>query len=117
MLIVLFPSQRGHILKGVAGIYNRSDYLPEKDAAMVLWLNRLELLINDDDNVSILPRTTDLTRVRLIVVYQSGETLEPLNIAFRIHTRELTDIGMNRISFDGLNPTWANMTLLKSTNR
>ncbi|MCL1056821.1 site-specific integrase [Shewanella gelidimarina] len=60
----VIESQLGHMLKGVAGIYNRSDYLPEKDAAMVLWLNRLELLINDDDNVSILPRATDLTRVR-----------------------------------------------------
>ena len=57
----VIESQLGHILKGVAGIYNRSDYLPEKDAAMVLWLNRLELLINDDDNVIILPRAADLS--------------------------------------------------------
>jgi len=50
-----------HRTKGNAGIYNRSDYLPEKDAATVLWLSKLELLINDDDNVIVLPRAADLT--------------------------------------------------------
>ncbi|WP_318476357.1 tyrosine-type recombinase/integrase [Photobacterium leiognathi] len=44
----------GHSLGGVMAIYNRSQYLPEKRAALELWLDRLDLLINPADNVLLL---------------------------------------------------------------
>ncbi len=36
----------GHSIQGVAGIYNRSQYLPEKRQALELWTQRLQLLIS-----------------------------------------------------------------------
>jgi len=50
----VIESQLGHKLKGVAGIYNRSDYLPEKDSALELWLERIELLKRKDENIVLL---------------------------------------------------------------
>lgn len=47
----------GHTLGGVMAIYNRSQYLPEKRAALDMWLEHLELLADKPDNVSILKRT------------------------------------------------------------
>ena len=44
----------GHSLGGVMAIYNRSQYLPEKKAALELWLDRLDLLINPADNVLVM---------------------------------------------------------------
>lgn len=44
----------GHSIVGVAGIYNRSQYLPEKRKALDLWLDRLHLLQNRDDNVFLM---------------------------------------------------------------
>jgi integrase len=41
----------GHSLGGVMSIYNRSQYLPEKKAALDMWLDRLDLLANPIDNV------------------------------------------------------------------
>lgn len=50
----VIESQLGHVLKGVAGIYNRSDYLVEKEAAMELWLERLEVIRGTSDNIVFL---------------------------------------------------------------
>ncbi|QYJ94760.1 tyrosine-type recombinase/integrase [Shewanella spartinae] len=50
----VIESQLGHVLKGVAGIYNRSDYLVEKEAAMELWLERLEIIRGTSDNIVFL---------------------------------------------------------------
>ena len=47
----------GHALGGVMAIYNRSQYLPEKKAALDMWVERLDLLTDKPDNVSILKRT------------------------------------------------------------
>ncbi len=44
----------GHSLGGVMAIYNRSQYLPEKLAALDMWLERLELLSNPQSNVLVL---------------------------------------------------------------
>lgn len=52
----------GHSIQGVAGIYNRSQYLPEKRQALELWCNRLdELLTGEISNVFLL-RVNDDTR-------------------------------------------------------
>lgn len=49
----VIESELGHTLGGVAGIYNRAHYVPEKAEALEMWIRRLdELRI---DNVSILP--------------------------------------------------------------
>ncbi len=50
----VIESQLGHVLKGVAGIYNRSDYLVEKEVAMELWLERLEVIRGTSDNIVFL---------------------------------------------------------------
>lgn len=39
---------------GVAGIYNRSQYLPEKLNALTVWSDRLELLKADIKNLSFI---------------------------------------------------------------
>ncbi len=44
----------GHTLGGVMAIYNRSQYLPEKEAALETWLERLMLLSNNSSNVVML---------------------------------------------------------------
>jgi hypothetical protein len=44
----------GHTIQGVAGIYNHSQYLPEKLKALELWQDRLALLRGDTDNVVLL---------------------------------------------------------------
>lgn len=41
----------GHSLGGVMAIYNRSQYIPEKTAALNMWCEWLELLVNPVDNV------------------------------------------------------------------
>lgn len=41
----------GHSLGGVMAIYNRSQYLPEKLAALNMWCEWLDLLLNPHDNV------------------------------------------------------------------
>lgn len=46
----------GHSIQGVAGIYNRSQYLPEKLKALELWQDRLALLRGDMQNVVMLGR-------------------------------------------------------------
>ena len=47
----------GHSIHGVAGIYNRSQYLPEKLAALELWQQRIELLRSDAPNVVIFSKS------------------------------------------------------------
>lgn len=47
----------GHSLGGVMAIYNRSQYLPEKKKALDMWIERLALLVDKPDNISILKRT------------------------------------------------------------
>jgi integrase len=47
----------GHTVQGVAGIYNRSQRLPEKLQALELWLDRLALLQSDSTNVVVLEQT------------------------------------------------------------
>lgn len=44
----------GHSIQGVAGIYNRSQYLPEKLDALNKWQDRLALLRGDTNNVVML---------------------------------------------------------------
>ncbi|WP_219822480.1 tyrosine-type recombinase/integrase [Shewanella insulae] len=44
----------GHSLGGVMAIYNRSQYLPEKLAALNMWCEWLELLVNPADNVVLI---------------------------------------------------------------
>ncbi|MBB1475854.1 site-specific integrase [Shewanella sp. SG41-3] len=46
----------GHTIQGVAGIYNRSQRIPEKLQALELWLDRLELLQSDTTNVVLLEK-------------------------------------------------------------
>ena len=46
----------GHSIQGVAGIYNRSQYLPEKLKALELWQERLALLRGNTENVVMLGR-------------------------------------------------------------
>ncbi|MBW8186569.1 tyrosine-type recombinase/integrase [Shewanella nanhaiensis] len=41
----------GHTLGGVMAIYNRSQYLPEKTAALNMWCEKLELMLNPIENV------------------------------------------------------------------
>jgi integrase len=40
----VIESELGHSLDGVAGIYNRAHYVPEKAAALEMWISRLEEL-------------------------------------------------------------------------
>ena len=47
----------GHELVGVMKIYNRSQYIPEKKVALDMWVERLKMLEDKPDNVSILKRT------------------------------------------------------------
>ncbi|MGE6648834.1 tyrosine-type recombinase/integrase [Shewanella colwelliana] len=44
----------GHSLGGVMAIYNRSQYLPEKLAALNMWCEWLELLVNPVDSVVLI---------------------------------------------------------------
>ena len=44
----------GHSLGGIMAIYNRSQYLPEKQKALDMWLERLSVLTNPADNIVIL---------------------------------------------------------------
>lgn len=44
----------GHSLGGVMAIYNRSQYIPQKAEALSIWLERIRLLANEDDNVVLL---------------------------------------------------------------
>lgn len=44
----------GHTVQGVAGIYNRSQYLPDKLEALSLWQQKLEVLRLGTDNVVFL---------------------------------------------------------------
>ncbi|MCL1078812.1 site-specific integrase [Parashewanella spongiae] len=46
----------GHSLGGVMAIYNRSQYLSEKKAALEMWFDHLELLRNKPENVHVLSR-------------------------------------------------------------
>ncbi|MCW3172817.1 tyrosine-type recombinase/integrase [Shewanella subflava] len=48
----------GHSIQGVAGIYNRSQYLPEKLDALNKWQDRLALLRGDTNNVVMLGRVS-----------------------------------------------------------
>ena len=44
----------GHSLGGVMAVYNRSQYLPEKLAALNMWCEWLELLTNPSDNIVLI---------------------------------------------------------------
>lgn len=44
----------GHSLGGVMSIYNHSQYIPEKQKALDMWLERLSILSNPADNILIL---------------------------------------------------------------
>ncbi|WP_064601610.1 tyrosine-type recombinase/integrase [Photobacterium sp. J15] len=48
----------GHVLPGTMSIYNRSQFLLEKLEALELWLDRLELLTGQNDNVVIIAGTS-----------------------------------------------------------
>ena len=50
----IVESVLGHTVGGVAGIYNRSQYLPEKLNALTVWSDRLELLKNDIKKISFI---------------------------------------------------------------
>jgi integrase len=47
----------GHTLGGTMAIYNKSQYVPQKKAALEIWIDRLELLTSAPDNVLLLKRT------------------------------------------------------------
>jgi integrase len=49
----------GHSIQGVAGIYNRSQYLPDKLDALNKWQDRLELLRGETNNVWMLGKTVN----------------------------------------------------------
>jgi integrase len=44
----------GHAMPGVMAIYNRSQYLPEKLDALNKWIDRLEVLAGNHENVVLL---------------------------------------------------------------
>lgn len=44
----------GHSLGGVMQIYNRSQYIPEKREALLIWGERLDVLSFDHKNLVIL---------------------------------------------------------------
>lgn len=46
----------GHALPGIMAIYNRSQYLPEKLDALNKWMERLEVLAGNHENVVVLNR-------------------------------------------------------------
>ncbi len=50
----------GHSLGGVMQVYNRSQYIPEKEEALTMWLERLELLSehNSESNVVLMKRAS-----------------------------------------------------------
>ena len=50
----IVESVLGHTVGGVAGIYNRSQYLPEKLNALTVWSDRLELLKADIKNLTFI---------------------------------------------------------------
>ncbi len=50
----------GHSLGGVMAIYNRSQYLPEKQQALDMWLERLSILTNPADNIVILTQANEV---------------------------------------------------------
>jgi integrase len=54
----IVESLLGHSIQGVAGIYNHSQYLPEKLKALELWQDRLALLRGDTANVVMLGRAS-----------------------------------------------------------
>ena len=49
----------GHSLPGVMAIYNRSQYLPEKLDALNKWIERLDVLAGNHDNVILLSKKYD----------------------------------------------------------
>lgn len=44
----------GHKMGGVMAVYNRSQYVPEKRAALEVWLDRLDILADKSENVVLL---------------------------------------------------------------
>lgn len=44
----------GHTMPGVMSVYNKSQYLPEKLAALDMWCERLGVLAGNHENISIL---------------------------------------------------------------
>ena len=46
----------GHTIRGVAGIYNRSQYMNKKSEALELWFTYLDGLINQNAKVKVLKR-------------------------------------------------------------
>lgn len=47
----------GHALPGVMAIYNRSLYLPEKLDALNKWMDRLEVISGDNENVILMKKS------------------------------------------------------------
>lgn len=41
----------GHSLGGIMQIYNRSQYIPEKSAALTIWIEHLDILVGEHENV------------------------------------------------------------------
>lgn len=44
----------GHTMPGVMAVYNKSQYLPEKLDALNIWMERLDVLANNHENVVLL---------------------------------------------------------------
>ena len=45
----------GHARPGLAGVYNRHEYLEEKRRALLVWAEHVRLLVSDDPKVVALP--------------------------------------------------------------
>lgn len=46
----------GHIIKGVAGIYNRSKYIPQKQEALDRWVDYLDGQVGEENTVKVIKK-------------------------------------------------------------
>ena len=46
----------GHTIKGVAGIYNRSKYIPQKQEALDRWVDYLDGLVGEENTVKVIKK-------------------------------------------------------------
>lgn len=46
----------GHTIKGVAGIYNRSKYIPQKQEALDRWVDYLDGLVGEENIVKVIKK-------------------------------------------------------------
>ncbi len=46
----------GHTIKGVAVIYNRSKYIPQKQEALDRWVDYLDGLVGEENTVKVIKK-------------------------------------------------------------